>query len=96
MTRTLHATSGEAVESVLKEYEVFASYEPMSTRGDLESVEAYRQVAFGTAKFQVPYIAGIDATWKIKDWQERVWDIVGVPVDVERQRIMQIVAELRQ
>lgn len=85
--------SGEAIEVVLEEVPVYAEFRGLI---GAERTGPMRELVMGYSSFIIRYRSGIDAQgWRVKDWQERIWDIQGEPVLIGRRDGLELFCVLR-
>ena len=93
LTQSRHTISGESQETVVENIKVFAEWLP--ERGN-ESFLNGRDISHGRGQFKIRFRDSIDSlTWQIKDWQNRIWDIIGEPIELGRREALLIPVELR-
>lgn len=77
MGQVTDSTTGDVTYSVLNEYVVWAEFRALHGS---ERYEGLTERAKANASFLIRYRDDVTSQgWRIKDWADRIWDIVGEP-----------------
>lgn len=85
-----HAQSGEPIQVLDKEIEVWAQFKAAKS---VENFENNRSVSFGIGVFYMRWRSDLDGHWKILDRAGRQWAIIGEPRELGFREGLEVAVE---